>query len=298
MIKRTIVLSNPAYLNTRFEQVVITYPESKDKPITLPIEDIGVLVLENPQLTITNTLIAKLLANNVCIIHCDARHMPAGLLMPIEGHSEQSERYRFQIDASLPLKKNLWQQTITAKIYNQAKVLEETGTEIPKLLYWSRNVQSGDPQNYEAQAAALYWPKVFGLSAFLRHQDGMPPNNLLNYTYAILRAITARALVGSGLLPTLGIFHKNKYNAFCLADDIMEPYRPFADALVRDVVNGEEDYFELNKNIKQQLLKLPVMDVEIDGKKSPLMIAMSRTTHSLAECFAGNSRKILYPKYG
>lgn len=297
MIKRTIVLSNPAYLNTRNEQLLINYPNTDEQPKSLAIEDLGVLVLENPQLTITNVLLSKLLENNVCVIQCDEKHMPKGVLLPLEGHSEQSERYKHHINASEPLKKNLWQQTVSAKIENQATLLAMLGKPNPKILYLSKHVLSGDPQNLEGQAAALYWPQVFGLSAFKRDPDGFPPNHLLNYGYAILRAITARALVSSGLLPTLGIFHKNKYNAFCLADDVMEPYRPFVDLLVKDLVDGEDDYFELNKAMKQHLLQLPVLDVEIDGKKSPLMLAMSRTTASLYECYAGNCRKILYPKH-
>lgn len=298
MLKRTIVLSNPAYVSTRNEQLVIQYPgESNESTKTVSVEDIGVLVLEHPQITITNVLMNKLLQNNVCIVHCDDKHMPSGLLMPIEGHSEQSERYKYQIFASQPLKKNLWQQTVSAKIYNQAEVLNHSGKHLPKLYYLSKNVKSGDSLNYEGQAAAQYWQQIFDMSSFTRHPEGMPPNNLLNYGYAILRAITARALVSSGLLPTLGINHRNKYNAFCLADDIMEPYRPFVDVLVKDIVLSGQNLWNLNKEIKQILLGLPVMDVMIEGKHSPLMVAMSRTTSSLSACFMGEQRKILYPLY-
>lgn len=298
MIKRTIVLSNPAYIHTSNEQLIIKYPnEEKEHSKTVAIEDIGVLVLEHPQLTITNVLMSKLLQSNVCIIHCDDKHMPVGLLMPMEGHSEQSERYGYQINASQPLKKNLWQQTISAKIQNQADVLSAYQYTVPRMYYWAKNVKSGDSQNYEAQAAALYWQTLFDIPFFNRLPYGDPPNNLLNYGYAILRAITARALVSSGLLPTLGIFHRNKYNAFCLADDIMEPYRPFVDVLVKDIILSGIEYYTLTKEIKQILLSLLVMDVMMEGKHSPLMVAMSRTTHSLSACFMGEQRKILYPSY-
>lgn len=295
MIKRTLIFENPTYLSARYDQLVVNYPDKDIESKSVAVEDIGVIVLEHQQITLTNALMIKLIENNVCIIHCDAKHMPSALTFPIEGHSEQSERFKNQIYASKPLKKNLWQQTVMAKIENQAALLETSSKEQIRLVHLAQEVKSGDPHNCEGQAAAIYWPKVFGDPPFIRHQDGVPPNNLLNYGYAILRAITARALVSSGMLPTLGIFHRNKYNAFCLADDIMEPYRPFVDLLVRDIMNEVNDYFELNKEIKQQLLKLPIMDVVIDGKNSPLMVAMSRTTNSLYECFKGDSRKILYP---
>jgi len=225
-------------------------------------------------------------------------------LMPLNGHSEQSERFRNQINASLPLKKNLWQQTVTAKILNQAALLKENGVTVQNMLHWAKSVTSGDTQNHEARAAAYYWQNLFdvpdlpdGKTGFNRQQGGIPPNNLLNYGYAILRGITARAIVSSGMHPTLGIFHRNKYNAYCLADDIMEPYRPFVDLVVKDIVQTEDNIEELTVELKAQLLGVIAIDVMLDGKRSPLMVAMSRTTNSLYECFSGISRKILYPEY-
>ena len=170
------------------------------------------------------------------------------------------------------------------------------GFDIQNMLHWADNVKSGDPENLEGRASAWYWKNIFGnTSGFIRHPAGSPPNNLLNYGYAILRATTARALVGSGLLPTLGIFHRNQYNAYCLADDVMEPYRPFVDRLVLSILKDETPAEELTPAIKKKLLVLPAQDVLLQKETSPLMIALQRTTASLAKCFLGETRKIIYP---
>lgn len=297
MIKRTLFFGNPTYLSTKNEQIVISYPDKEQETKTVAIEDIGVVVLENQQITITNGLLEKLINNNVALINCDQQHMPIGLLMPLNGHTEQSERFKNQINASIPLKKNLWQQTISAKISNQGELLREKGIPMRKMELWAKEVTSGDSLNHEARAAVFYWQNLFEIEDFNRGQKGVPPNNFLNYGYAILRAITARAIVSSGMLPTLGIFHRNKYNAYCLADDIMEPYRPFVDKIVCQIMETEDSIDELTVKIKKQLLSVVAIDVVIDGKKSPLMVAMSRTTNSLYECFEGSARKILYPEY-
>lgn len=298
MIKRTLCFGNPAYLSTKNEQLVVQYPDSEGQTKTVPIEDIGLILLENPQITISNKLLEKLLQNGAALINCNTQHMPIGMLMSLDGHSEQSERWRTQIDASIPLKKNLWQQTVAAKITNQAMHLKECDKPFENMLYWSKSVSSGDKMNHEARAAAYYWSQVFSNQSFRRHRAGEYPNNMLNYAYAILRGITARALVSSGMLPTLGIHHKNKYNAYCLADDIMEPYRPYADYLVAEwIKNEDEDSEMLSTRMKKHLLSLPTLDVIIEGVKSPLMLAMSRSTNSLYECFSGISRKLVYPIY-
>lgn len=304
MIKRTLLFSKPAYLSTKNEQLVVNFPEEGKKEVVRPIEDLGYVVLEDPQITITNGLIRKLVQNKTAIITCDQQHMPCSLVQPLVGHSEQTERMRHQLNASQPLQKNLWQQTIMAKINNQANHLLLRKQNALKLKQWAKEVKSGDSGNHEAFAAAYYFQHIFinFLSDFSRNQSrsvlgGNPPNNLLNYGYAILRAVTARALVSSGMLPSVGIFHRNKYNAFCLADDIMEPYRVYVDALVYEMVEAGGNISELNTNLKSQLLAIPALDVCIDGKWSPLMIAMSRTTSSLYECFLGSSRKLLYPEF-
>jgi CRISPR-associated protein Cas1 len=264
---------------------------------TAAIEDIGIVILDNQQITVTHGVIAKLLAKNVALITCDDIHHPTGLMLNLDGHTLQSQRFQLQIDASVPLKKQLWQQTIIAKIKNQANLLNRFRIPARTLERLGAEVKSGDSTNCEAQAASYYWKNIFPLFPdFKRFREGPPPNNLLNYGYAILRAVVARCLVGSGLLPTLGIHHRNQYNAYCLADDMMEPYRPFVDKIIYDIVRNNGQFLELTPGMKQQLLSIPAMDVSIDGEKSPLLNAVQRTTASLAKCYEGKSRKLLFPE--
>lgn len=311
MIKKTLYFGNPAYLSMRNNQLVVKLPEvennntltekfRKDNETTFPIEDLGVIILDHKQITITHGLIEMLLQNNTALITCDMTRMPIGLMLPLNGNKTQSEKFNAQIQATDPLKKNLWQQTIKYKIKNQTAVLRKFRTcNIKNMEHWTENVKSGDPDNFEARAAAYYWKEAFPqIENFVRGRDELPPNNLLNYGYAILRAVVARSLVSSGLLPTLGIHHHNRYNAYCLADDIMEPYRPFVDAIVINIVDNGENFEELTKSIKTQLLQIPTIDVIINGKKSPLMVAMGQTTSSLSQCFEGKLRKIKYPEFG
>lgn len=296
MIKRTLYFGNPAYLKTSNDQLIIGMHDSGETKST-PIEDIGLLILDHQQITVTQALLAKLLANNTAVITCDNTHHPAGMLLSLDGHSLQSQKFQAQVGATIPLKKQLWQQTVIAKIKNQAAMLAFAREENKLLLNLAIIVKSDDSENCEAQAAAYYWKKVFpGFLEFRRERYGPPPNNLLNYGYAILRASVARSLVASGLLPTLGIHHRNQYNAYCLADDIMEPYRPYVDYTVYQLIRNNGQYLEMSPSMKKALLEIPSMDVKIDGKKSPLMNAVQRTTASLAKCYEGHSRKILYPE--
>lgn len=295
MVKRTLYFGNPAYLKTANEQLVIEMYDSGETK-TVPIEDIGLLILDHQQITITHALIARLLEKNAALITCDATHHPTGLMLNLDGHSLQSQKFKAQLEASLPLKKQLWQQTIIAKISNQAALLHRNKRRYELLINYAKEVKSGDSENHEAKAAAYYWKNVFPeFVQFRRDRYGLPPNNFLNYGYAILRALVARSLVGSGLLPTLGIHHRNQYNAYCLADDIMEPYRPFTDMLVCGMIDPAQPAFEITVDLKRKLLSLPAMDVYIEGQKSPLMNAVQKTTASLARCFEGKSRKIAYP---
>lgn len=294
MIKKTLYFGNPAYLSLQNNQLVIKLPEvernaslpdsfKKQTVVTKPIEDIGLVVLDNNQITITSGVLEALLENNCSIITCDSKSMPVGLMLPLYGNTVQNERFREQLSASLPLKKQLWQQTIKAKIENQSAVLINClGEESRCMKVWADDVKSGDSENLEARAAAYYWKTLFAdIDGFTRDREGISPNNLLNYGYAVLRAIIARALVSSGLLPTLGIHHHNRYNAYCLADDIMEPYRPYVDELVFGLVQQYGKNLELTRDIKAKLLTIPTLDVIISGKRSPLMIAASQTTVSI-----------------
>ena len=286
MIKKTLCFSNPIYLSLRNAQLVLHIPEvennktlpeaiKKEAERTIPIEDIGVVILDNRRITITSGAMEALLENNCAVITCNQKSMPVGLLLPLCGNTTQNERFRSQLEASLPLRKQLWQQTIKQKILNQEHVLRiNTAQETKCMHVWSNDVRSGDSDNLEARAAAYYWRNVFTTYPnFVRDREGTPPNNLLNYGYAILRAIIARALVGSGLLPTLGIHHHNRYNAYCLADDIMEPYRPYVDQLVLDIIQCNLEISDITRDLKMQLLGIPMLDVVINGKRSPLMIA-------------------------
>jgi CRISP-associated protein Cas1 len=301
MIKRTIHIGSPCRLTTKNEQLVIQYNHAPgqeniaDK--TVPIEDIGIVVLEHEQITISHPLLDKLIQHNAAIVSCNDKKHPTGMFLNLDGHTIQTERFKAQIEASEPLRKQLWQQTVKAKISNQAAVLKTWRVDSSYLEEIAKNVRSGDSNNEEAKAAVYYWQRLFPPAwNFYRKRDGAPPNNLLNYGYSILRAATARSLVGSGLLPTFGIFHRNRYNAYCLADDIMEPYRPYVDNVVRGIIHKTSHVNELNKELKVQLLNVMSHDVIIDGKKSPLMVAIQRSSASLAQCFTGDSRRILYPE--
>ncbi len=306
MIKRVLYFGNPAYLSLRSEQLVLRLPEVEKSDMTerskqelqrtIPIEDIGVVVLDHQQITITHGLMAALLGNNVAIITCNEQHLPVGLQLPLCGNSVQNERFRKQIDASLPLQKQLWQQTMQQKIRNQAAILRKVGAEERCMLAWAKDVRSGDPDNLEGRAAAYYWRNIFPSQPnFVRGQEGESPNYLLNYGYAVVRALVARALVSAGLLPTLGIHHHNRYNAYCLADDIMEPYRPYVDSVVVDMMREGLLSETLTVEMKQRLWSIPVMDVLIDGHKSPMMVAVQSTANSLQKCFAGDTKTIIYP---
>jgi len=315
MLKRTLYFGNPAHLYMRHAQLCIAdvrkrETEDMDKVISIPIEDIGVVLLDHAQITITQTLIACLLENNTALITCNEQHLPTGLMLPLSVNTTQTEKFKAQISATEPLKKQLWAQTVSAKLRNQAAVLRLTSAPAPHqakrqevadwLIKFSKEMKSGDPDNLEARGAAMYWPVVFGgiiaETTFKRDRDGLPPNHLLNYGYAIVRAVVARQLVASGMLPTLGIFHRNKYNAYCLADDIMEPYRPYVDILLVTLIQQGLPYAELTKEIKEKLLKLPDMDVVIDGENSKLMVAMQLTSSSLMKCFEGKAKKVIYPE--
>ncbi|MEN9303887.1 MAG: hypothetical protein RL264_2316 [Bacteroidota bacterium] len=296
MVKRTLHFSNPAHLSTSKLQLIVELKDEQRTKHTVPIEDIGLMVLEHPQITFTLGLLDELLENKVALVTCNGKYMPNGLLLPLEGNTEQTERMHTQLNASLPLKKQLWQQTIKAKIHNQAQVLAAIGCENKRLLSLKDKVSSGDSSNCEAQAAAYYWGQLYG-GDFVRSREKETPNAQLNYGYAILRSIVARSLTASGLLPTFGIHHKNKYNAYCLADDIMEPFRPYVDWMVLHLENIKENDEGLTKVHKIKLLELPQLDVMINDLKRPLFHAVGMTTASLYKCYSGEQRKIAYPDF-
>lgn len=292
MIKQTLMFTSPVSLSLKDQQLVITTKDC-DNIITRPIEDIGFVVIENPQVRITVPLLNELSDNNVSVIFCDKRQMPKSMLMTLDGNTTLQESYRYQFDVGVPLKKRLWKQIVESKIKNQSALLNKIDMDGNILKPYYMNVKSGDADNREGIAARIYWSHLFG-SRFRREREGESPNNLLNYGYSILRAAVARALIGSGLYPAFGIFHRNRYNSFPLADDIMEPYRPFVDEIVYNLHTGD-GICELDNYAKGQLLRVLFSDVKIGKTKRPLEIALSITTASLLKAYKGETTKISLP---
>ena len=292
MLKRALFFSTPYCLNLRNGQMVIHTREAPDIQKSVPIEDIGFVVLEDQQTSITLPLLNALSDNNVAVIFCGENRMPNAMLMNLDSNKTQDESYRSQIEASEPLKKGLWKQIVEAKIRNQSALLQKLGRDGSKLKPYYMNVKSADADNREGIAAKIYWSELFGTD-FIRSRDGLPPNNLLNYGYTILRAAVTRSIMGSGLFPAFGIFHRNRYNAFPLADDLMEPYRPYVDELVYNLHN--QGHEQLTKEVKGQLLRILFVDTHFDKVMRPLDVGLTFTSSSMAKCLSGIQKKIVYP---
>lgn len=302
MIKRTLFIENEVYCYLRDAQFVLEYPtrtglSASERNVHVPVEDVGIVILDHPQISISQGLMAGLFEANVAVVYCDRKHMPIGISQAFSGNHLHQAVCDAQLCATEPLRKQLWQQTVVAKIQNQANFIAAyTDRDPAALIRFSKNVSSGDATNIEGRAAKIYWRLLFDANRnFVRDAEGLPPNNALNYGYAILRSITARALVGSGLLPVIGLFHRNQYNPYCLADDVMEPYRIYVDGIVKQLVDDGIDLCELSKEVKLRLVQLSTCDVHIEGKQRPLMVAMQHTTASLAKCFLGKARRVVYP---
>ena len=296
MIKRTILVENKSSITTKNQQLVL---KSEVRENAIPIEDIGFLVLDHAEIYLSIPAMNLIVENNTAIIICGSNHLPNGMFLNLNSHHIQQEIFKNQIEASIPLKKQLWQQTIIEKIKNQGELLEKITKNKNTFEFLASKVLSGDTTNMEGVAAQQYW-KNFPLpnhekDGIKRERYGDYPNNFLNYGYAILRAATARALSGSGLLNTLGIHHKSKYNAFALADDIMEPFRPIVDEKVFDIMKRYQEQ-ELNTAIKAELLQMLTLTVYFKDEKSPLMVGLQKTASSLQQCFTGDRKKIKYPK--
>ncbi|MCS7029661.1 MAG: type II CRISPR-associated endonuclease Cas1 [Bacteroidia bacterium] len=310
MIGKTLYFSQAVYLSIRNELLVARFAEqdipleiqerlNSKNEITFSLSEVAYLVLDNPQITLTQAVFEHCMKENIAIVTCDSSHIPTGLCLALHSNVLQSERYREQIEASDALKKQLWAQIVKQKIINQGKVLcaWQPKYDIAYFQNLSRAVKNGDSSNCEAAAANFYWSRLFSqIPGFVRRREGIPPNNLLNYGYAILRAITARAIVATGLLPTLGLHHTNRYNPYCLADDMMEAYRPYVDHLVCQIINQFGIPEQLDKNIKARLLQIPYIDVHFRDEVSPLMNGVQKTIHSLYRCFVGEDRKLYLPE--
>lgn len=292
MIKQTLMFTSPVSLSLKDKQIVITFKDNKDT-VTRPIEDVGFVVIENPMVSITVPLLNELADNNVAVIFCDKKMMPKTMLMTLDGNTTQQESYKYQLNASLPMKKNVWKQLVECKIKNQSLLLNKVGKDGGVLKPYYLNVKSGDSDNREGAAAREYWRLLFD-DGFKREREGLPPNGMLNYGYTILRAAVTRALIGSGLYPAFGVFHRNRYNAFPLADDIMEPYRPFVDEIVYHLYyDGAVN--ELDSQTKRRLLRVLFSDVKMGKVTRPLENALSLTTASLLKMYKGESDKLSLP---
>jgi CRISPR-associated protein Cas1 len=291
MLKKSILIENKSKLTCKNLQLKI---KTDKKEASIPIEDIGFLVIDNPEVYISISTFNLLIENNASVIICNKRHLPNGMFLNLNSHHIQQEIFKYQLNASVPLKKQLWQQTIIEKINNQGQLLKFITQKDNEFEFLASKVLSGDTTNMEAVAANFYWKSFFEID-FKRDRFGKYPNNFLNYGYAILRAATARALSGSGLLNTLGIHHKSKYNAFALADDIMEPFRPIVDEVVYTIMQHYDEQ-ELNTEIKSVLLQILTRTVYFKDEKSPLMVALQKTASSLQQCYNGKRKKIKYPK--
>lgn len=291
MLKKSLLLENKASISTKNLQLVI---KTETRESTIPIEDIGYLVVDHPEIYLSIPALNLLIDNNTAVIICNTNHLPNGMFLNLNSHHIQQEIFKNQINASAPLKKQLWQQTITEKITNQGILLQKITSKNNNFEFLASKVLSGDSSNMEGVAANFYWKSFFEHN-FKRERFGDYPNNFLNYGYAILRAATARALSGSGLLNTLGIHHKSKYNAFALADDIMEPFRPIVDEKVAEIMQNYSEQ-ELNTAIKAELLQILTRTVYFKEEKSPLMVALQKTASSLQQCYTGERKKIKYPK--
>lgn len=292
MIKQTLMFTSPVALSLKYGQLVVKSIED-DKALTRPVEDIGFVIIDNPMISLTIPLLNELAANNVAVIICDKKQMPQAMLQPLVGNTTLQESYKFQIEATSPLKKQMWKQLVEAKIKNQAALLDRVGKDGKLLKPFYSNVKSGDTDNREGAAARIYWTQLFE-NGFKRDREGDLPNQFLNYGYTLLRAAVARALVGSGLYPAFGIFHRNRYNAFPLADDVMEPYRPFVDEVVY-TLSQDDKITDLDKNVKSSLLRVLFADVKIVRMTRPLEVALSLTTASMVKMFKGESQKLSLP---
>lgn len=292
MLKRTLVFSNPMTLSLKNCQLVLAYKDDPNNRQTIPIEDIGVVILENQQVSITIPLMNALVEGNVQVVVCNDHGMPSAMLQSFEGNNLQGEILRNQIGVGEVLKKQIWKQIVEAKIKNQTALLNKVGRNGDLLKPYYQNVKSGDTDNREGIAARIYFSELFG-ELFVRDRSLSGINLLLNYGYTILRAATARSLVSSGLLPAIGIFHHNRSNAFPLADDIMEPYRPYVDEIVYDL--AMQGRLELTKNNKADLIKVLYADTQFVKVTRPLSVGLSLTSASLAKCFAKEQVKLSLP---
>ena len=294
MLKRTLVFSSPMVLSLKNQQLVLAYKDTPDERQTVPIEDLGVVLLEHQQTSVTLPLLNALAENEVQVVICNSKGMPSVMLQSMNSNNLQGETLRNQIACGEVLKKQLWKQVVEAKIRNQASLLDSVGENGSVLKPFYTNVRNGDVDNREGIAARLYFQHLFG-DGFIRNRDEPGINALLNYGYSILRAATCRAIVSSGLLPAIGIYHHNRSNAYPLADDLMEPFRPFVDSVVYDLAMRGDT--ELTKEVKGKLISVLYADTLFEKIKRPLSVGLSMTTASIAKCLTKEQNTLSLPAF-
>jgi CRISPR-associated protein Cas1 len=292
MIKRIVAITQPSYLSLKNSQMVIKQDDEIKEQIA--VEDIGVIILEHSAILTTQPLIIACSKNNTIIVFCDEKHLPYSTILPIaEGNNLHQKILKQQLSISEPKRKNLWQQVVKQKILNQAQILKKHHKNSQKLLHLSTEVKSGDATNREAVAAKYYWTELFGKN-FVRDVDLEGINQILNYGYSLIRASIARAIVAGGLHPSVGIFHHNQYNALCLADDLMEPFRPWVDDITYHFYQQNKD-LKLTMDIKSKFMLLLSDEVSIDSKITPLMVGMHYFIANLKRCYIGEDKKLIFP---
>jgi CRISP-associated protein Cas1 len=293
VIRKTVEIATAGTrLSVAHRQLVIERPDEEKR--TLPCEDIGVLVVDHPQTSYTHAVFTTLLEQGAAILLCSASHLPAGLILPFDAHTTQTGRHRAQAECGDGVKNRAWQIIVAAKLRQQATVLSHYTDGDAGLAEIARRVRSGDPDNLEAMGAQRYWPRLLGVD-FRRLRDGPPPNNLLNYGYAVVRAAIARAIAAAGLIPTLGIHHRNRGNPFCLADDLMEPYRPYVDWRVKEFIRGTDVPKDLDRPAKAAVLSLFNETVIVGGRRSPLLLAIHASAASLCRMLTENGKELVLP---
>ncbi|MCI6279190.1 MAG: type II CRISPR-associated endonuclease Cas1 [Bacteroidales bacterium] len=296
MLYRTVYIGNPAILRLKDRQMRIRTTADDMDLGSIPVEDIGLVIIDHSWVTITQGLIQALVENNAVIVSCDQSHMPLGMMISERGHTECSERIKVQVEASDALKKQLWSQIVKAKLSRQRELLCRLSLPYEPMDDYVRMVKPGDETNMEGVGARYYWGRLFS-EDFRRGQTDDLPNVLLNYGYAILRATVARALTSTGLLLVLGLFHRNKYNPYCLADDLMEPFRPFIDALAIEWLADHALEEGFTKEARAHMLQCATMDVRAGDKLSPLLVAVRDAASSLYACYTGRKRKLVFPSF-
>ena len=287
---RTVLVTKPCRLSLKNLQFV--YEPIDDDKISVPLEDITVIVLETNQATITTALVSQIAEKNIALFSCDNYHMPNGIFTPFHQHSRLSQVAHIQRDIKLPLKKQIWQKIITQKITNQAQLLDYFDINSFKVDVLKNKVKSGDSENLEAQAARKYWQLLF--KDFTRDQKSLEPRNIaLNYGYAIVRGAIARSLVSYGLLPTFGVFHNSELNAYNLADDMIEPLRPLVDMVVKKLEQDDVLDVNLNTSIKSALINVLVMQMKFRGEDVTLLHICDVMAHSFVKSIKLNDASYL-----